>query len=83
MYIKLLLANNTKKCAMTEKDIEEFFEKVQEFQKDVIEEKQTICCGGLRPTLRPYQEDAVKWMIGREQTNSSEIGKLHCITTIL
>lgn len=71
---------------MTEKDIEEFFGKVHEFQKNIeIGAKQTIRCDGLRPTLRPYQEDAVKWMIGREQANSKEIGKLHYIkvTTIL
>lgn len=69
---KNTLGTSTKKCAMTEWNIEEFFEKVKEFQEGSEIKQKSICCEGLRPTLRPYQEAAVQWMIKREQLNDEE-----------
>lgn len=76
MCNKLSLGNKLKKCAMTEKDIDDFFGNVKEFQKGVLEEEEKLSlCDGLRPTLRPYQEEAVRWMIKREQISSNATGK--------
>lgn len=69
---------------MTERDIEEFFDKVQEFKKEVNgEERKAICYEGLRPSLRPYQEEAVQWMLKREQILEEEIGECKQVYRVL
>lgn len=60
---------------MTEKDIEDFFQNIKEFQKDMQIDEKLICCDGLKPILRPYQEEAVRWMIKREEMNTDTVGK--------
>lgn len=61
---------------MTEKDIEDLFQNIKEFQRDSTGEEIKLCLGeSLRPTLRPYQEEAVRWMIKRETINTDPVGE--------
>lgn len=69
---------------MTEKEIQDFFQKIQQFQKDLTAEKKlNNRCDGLKPILRPYQEEAVNWMVKREQSNNEADGKFLICVKIL
>lgn len=61
---------------MTEKDIEDLFQNIKEFQKDSPREEIKLNLSeSLRPKLRPYQEEAVRWMIQRETINTDPVGR--------
>lgn len=59
---------------MTERDIQDLFQNIKEYQKHSVAENKLVCCG-LKPSLRPYQEEAVKWMIKREEIDNTTAGK--------